>query len=141
IRRRERSTGGSGNGGRMNRRQFIGSGLAAGVRLPLQNEGLPPLPSGPVADRAYWVQVLRRIADPVLDAARQRKLRQLMPVEALPGKVDDRRQFTHLEALGRLLCGIAPWLESGAEAGDEGQLRSLFASWSRDAIGSATDTS
>src|SRR5258708_2008999 len=39
-----------------------------------------------------------------------------MPVEAPHGNTADRRQYTYLEALGRLLAGIAPWLESGDDA-------------------------
>ena len=32
-----------------------------------------------------------------------------MPVEQAAGA--DRRNVTHLEALGRLLAGLAPWIE------------------------------
>ena len=41
-----------------------------------------------------------------------------MPVEQAPGA--DRRSVTHLEALGRLLAGIAPWLELGADGSRRG---------------------
>ena len=34
-----------------------------------------------------------------------------MPVEAAPGQAHAREVGTHLEALGRLLSGLAPWLE------------------------------
>lgn len=34
-----------------------------------------------------------------------------MPVEARPGHADSRARVTHLEALGRTLAGLAPWLE------------------------------
>ena len=37
-----------------------------------------------------------------------------MPVEQAPGA--DRRSVTHLEALGRLIAGIAPWIELPADA-------------------------
>ena len=36
-----------------------------------------------------------------------------MPVEQAPGA--DRRSVTHLEALGRLVAGIAPWIELPAD--------------------------
>ena len=32
-----------------------------------------------------------------------------MPIEA---KLPDRDKYSHLEAFGRLLCGMAPWLET-----------------------------
>src|SRR5678816_638191 len=63
-------------------------------------------------DRAYWLNVLKRLATPVLRAAAGGKLRATMPVEVRPGDPpSSRAPFTHLEAVARLLCGIAPWLE------------------------------
>jgi hypothetical protein len=63
-----------------------------------------------------------------------------MPVEVAPGgKAEDRAQYVHLEAFGRLLAGIAPWLELGAEASDEGRLRSHYADLARKGLAMATD--
>jgi hypothetical protein len=125
----------------IDRRQFIKSGLAVGANLSIQAapQASSPPPAG--TDRDYWIQILKRISSPVLDALRQRQLRQRMPVETAHGNAGDRSQFTHLEAMGRLLCGVAPWLESGLDAGEEGKLRSQFAEWSREAIRSATEPS
>jgi hypothetical protein len=78
--------------------------------------------------------VLKRIADPLLSAAARRKLKAEMPVEAPHGNVADRREYTYLEALGRLLTGISPWLESG----DNTQRYSDLA---RQAIAAAVDPS
>jgi hypothetical protein len=47
--------------------------------------------------------------------------------------------YSHLEAIGRLLCGIAPWLELGTDASAEGTLRGEFADLARRSIASATD--
>ena len=87
---------------------------------------------GKQSDRDYWISVLTRIADPVLSAAAQRKLKAAMPVEAPHGNARERAEYTHLEALGRLLSGIAPWLESGGAA-------PRYADLSRQAIASAVD--
>jgi len=89
-------------------------------------------------DRQYWVRTMCRIADPVLQALKERKLKQTMPVEK---KTDDRVHYTHLEALGRTLAGIAPWLESGGKSGEEGELREIFAEKARAAIDAGTDPS
>jgi hypothetical protein len=70
-------------------------------------------------DRAYSVAVMQRIAEPVLTALSQNKLKQTMPVEGPP----DRAAYTHLEAVGRLLAGMAPWLELGPDDTPEGKLR------------------
>ena len=62
-----------------------------------------------------------------------------MPVECVTGNVSDRRRFTHLEALGRLLAGIAPWLDAELPAGDERLRQQQYAQLAREAIRSATD--
>lgn len=88
------------------------------------------------ADRKYWVDALVRIAHPVLYALSERRLRIVMPVEALG---DDRTHYAHLEALGRTLAGIAPWLETGPRSGEEGETRARIARMARQAIDAATD--
>ena len=60
--------------------------------------------------RDSWVAMLKKIGDPVLKNAAAGTLRANMPVEQKPGA--GRENFTHLEAVGRLLCGMAPWLET-----------------------------
>lgn len=52
---------------------------------------------------------------------------------------EDRAAFTHLEAVGRLLMGIAPWLEKGADAGEEGDLRRTLAEQAQKTIISICD--
>jgi hypothetical protein len=90
-------------------------------------------------DRAYWVEVATRVSGPVLRALSERKLKATMPVEAPHGNVEERKQCTYLEALGRTLTGLAPWLESGADSGAEGKLRQEFAELARKAIAAGTD--
>lgn len=91
------------------------------------------------SDREYWLEIMEKISEPVLRSLSQRRLKAEMPVEAPHGNVEERGAFTHLEAMGRLLSGIAPWLEKGSSEGAEGQLRRRYADWSRAAIQSATD--
>ncbi|RIX59530.1 DUF2264 domain-containing protein [Paenibacillus nanensis] len=87
-------------------------------------------------DRTYWVDTMVRIAYPVLHCLSERRLRASMPVE---GKLDDRSEYTYLEALGRTLAGISPWLEHGPRTGKEGEIRDLLAELARNAIDAATD--
>jgi hypothetical protein len=61
-----------------------------------------------------------------MEAAAAGKLHDVMPVEAAPGQEADRRQVTHLEAVGRTLAGIAPWLEKGNRDGEEGRELTRF---------------
>ena len=152
----------------MDRRGFLRGGalVGAGSVLGAREASAGALVDGPTAearsgreDRSYWVEVLRKIADPVLNALKERKLRQLMPVEAPHGNVEERRQYTYLEAMGRLLAGMAPWLETGLAsgvemgpgagpetrvdagptAGADGALRAKYAELAREAMEAGTD--
>ena len=65
-------------------------------------------------DRMYWVQTLTKIADPVLVNLSQGTLKRNMPFESLSNE-PLRRSVSYLEAVGRTVCGIAPWLELGPD--------------------------
>jgi hypothetical protein len=90
-------------------------------------------------DRQYWLWQLKRIADPVLENLAAGTLKRNMPVECAHGRLDERRRYTHLEAIGRLLAGIAPWLEVELEAGAERDLQQRYRDLTRAALGNATD--
>lgn len=114
------------------------AGAATWRSVPAAEAAAPARPVAGIADRAAWVELARRLASPVLGAAAARRLKTVMPIEAAPG-VQDRAQCTHLEALGRVLCGLAPWLELGDGEGEEGRLRSVLVQQAREAIDAATD--
>jgi len=88
-------------------------------------------------ERKYWVNTLSRITLPVLEALSKGKLKETMPVEAMPGSLEGRKKVTHLEAFGRSLSGLAPWLELGADDTEEGKFRKKFIRLSIDAIRNA----
>ncbi len=89
--------------------------------------------------RAYWVQTLTRIADPVLINLSQGTLHKNMPVEINPESKIDRAYATHLEAFSRLMAGLAPWLELGADDTEEGKLRGRYIDLSIKSIKNAVD--
>lgn len=89
--------------------------------------------------RAYFVASIVKIADPVLNALSKGELKKTMPVETTAGAWDDRTHVTHLEALGRLLSGMAPWLELGPDDTPEGELREKYIQLSLQSIHNATD--
>jgi hypothetical protein len=68
--------------------------------------------------RTIWVETLVKTASPVFDALSIGKLRERMPVETHSGAAC-RDDCSHLEAVGRSLAGIAPWLELTDEACSE----------------------
>lgn len=77
------------------------------------------------ADRSVWVKTLTRIAAPVLENLAAGTLKQNMPFESLSGN-PLRREVSYLEAVGRTICGIAPWLELGPDDTEEGKLRAHY---------------
>ena len=90
-------------------------------------------------ERGIWIGHLRRLADPVLKNLAAGTLKARMPVEQAAGA--NRRNVTHLEALGRLVAGLAPWVELGADASAEGRLRADYADLALRAISRAVDPS
>lgn len=73
-------------------------------------------------DRSFWVETMVRIAYPVLSNLSENTLKEKMPYESL----GDRQRFSYLEAVGRTVCGIAPWLELGPDDTPEGKLRAKY---------------
>lgn len=84
--------------------------------------------------REYWVTTLTKIADPVLVNLSQGKLKLAMPPQ---GKAKSRIPVSYLEAFGRLLAGMAPWLELGADNTAEGKLREKYIKLTHKAIKAA----
>jgi hypothetical protein len=82
------------------------------------------------------VDVLTRIAQPVLEATAAGRLHERMPVHDWE---EHREAFTHFEAFARTLAGVAPWLELGPDDTAEGRLRSRFIDLARRALINATD--
>ncbi|MFC5862713.1 DUF2264 domain-containing protein [Acidicapsa dinghuensis] len=130
--------------GSISRRKLLKNAAMAAAALP----ALAPLPPQTIAevsgvtgsdDHQYWISLMSRVGGPVLHALSERRLKEQMPVEAAPGFEQDRRQYSHLEAMGRLLAGMAPWLESGSVGGEEGKLRNQYAEWARAGIQAGTD--
>jgi hypothetical protein len=94
----------------MNRRELLQTAGAALVGPAL----VSPLPAAQPAartDRDAWIAQARRLAEPVLTNLAAGTLHAKMPAEQAANT--DRRNVTHLEAFGRLLAGLAPWIESG----------------------------
>ncbi|NHA02193.1 DUF2264 domain-containing protein [Mucilaginibacter sp. HC2] len=87
-------------------------------------------------EREYLIKSLVKIANPVLITLSKNELKQQMPVEA---KTGDRKNYTYLEAFGRLLAGMAPWLELGPAQTPEGILRKKYINLARLALHNATD--
>jgi hypothetical protein len=90
----------------------------------------------PAQQRAYMVKTMLRIADPVLSALSKNELRKTMPIES---KSLQSVKFSHLEAFGRTLAGISPWLALGVDDTPEGKIREKYINMSLLAIKNATN--
>jgi hypothetical protein len=120
----------------MNRREFLSTTSAVPALAGLR-PGSQSSTAAAGGDRAMWVSTMRRLADPVLTNLAAGTLKARMPVEQASGA--DRRNVTHLEALGRLLAGLAPWIEIPADDTPEGKVRAQYADLARRAIARAVD--
>lgn len=79
----------------------------------------------PKEQRKYWLDTMLKIADPVLNALAQNKLKATMPVEHYFEEFD-RTPFAHLEAFGRTMCGFTAWLEAERTEKDEKKLQEKY---------------
>lgn len=95
------------------------------------------------AERRLWLQYMDKVAQPVIRNLANDELKVNMPVEVSTKAEtrESRSKVTYLEAFGRTLSGIAPWL--GLEGGDarEVALRSQYRDWVLKALKNATDSS
>jgi len=131
--------------GNATRRGFLKGALLASAPLlaggqGAMAEGAAEPPASGANDRTKWLKIVERVSEPLLKAISQEKLRATMPIESAPGDRDARAASAHLEATGRLLCGLAPWLEGapGTDAAEEA-LRTRYRDWARLAIHYGTD--
>ncbi|MCD8385890.1 MAG: DUF2264 domain-containing protein [Bacteroidales bacterium] len=77
------------------------------------------------SDRQTWIDQMTKIANPVLENLANGTLKQNMPFESLSND-PKRQEVSYLEAVGRTICGIAPWLELGPDDSAEGKLRAHY---------------
>ncbi|HSK14364.1 MAG TPA: DUF2264 domain-containing protein [Phnomibacter sp.] len=74
-------------------------------------------------DRAYWSEQLFKMASPVVFNLAEGTLKKNMPVELPQGYALKAEKVTYLEAVGRTMAGIAPWLALPDDDTPEGQQR------------------
>jgi hypothetical protein len=113
--------------------KFLAVGGAAGLGASKQvlaaagnSSGTAPTESYEGDHRTFWLNTMDRVSHPVLTALANDKLKASMPIESPASGPDARRPFTHLEAFGRTVAGLGPWLEAfgapGAEAAPTAEL-------------------
>jgi hypothetical protein len=74
-------------------------------------------------DREYWSQLLYKISYPVVHNLAEETLKKNMPLEVGPDYYLQVKKVTYLEAVGRTMAGIAPWLALADDDTKEGAMR------------------
>lgn len=85
--------------------------------------------------REYWIKTMLKIVSPVFENLAQGKLANTIPSDFH----NNAMNTIALEAFGRSVCGIAPWLELEGLQGEEGELQEKYRELVRKCIEQATD--
>ncbi len=90
-------------------------------------------------DRAYWVDLAYKMAAPVLSNMAEGKLQANMQVEVSPSFDSRDKRVTYMEAFGRLMAGVAPWLSLPDDNTEEGKMRKQLREWALKSYAHAVD--
>ncbi len=86
--------------------------------------------------REYWLATMLKTADPVLTALAENRLKSTLPMDFHP----DRTLYAPLEAFGRTLCGMAPWLDAKVPEGER-EVQRRYRALVQSCMASAVDPS
>jgi hypothetical protein len=120
----------------MERRDFLASALGAGTLAATASAATaapagaapqrrPALPDG-VQDRRYMLDLLARMANPVMGPMSEGRLQARWNPAVSPTWDGRNVKVGYLEAFGRLISGIAPWLALPDSDGAEGRMRAAL---------------
>lgn len=119
----------------MVRRHFLKNIGAVGVGSSLTlSSFILPETNQEIPDRKFWLETMNKIIHPVLSNLAKGNLKKTMPVETIKGQEEIRRNVTYLEAFGRVLTGISPWLALKDVNGDEKVLQEKYLKMAHDSI-------
>lgn len=91
------------------------------------------------SDRQYWCDLLYKMSEPVLKNMSEGQLRANMQVELSPTWDGRDINVTYMEAFGRLMSGLAPWLSLPDDDTPEGMQRKQLRQWALKAYAHAVD--
>lgn len=115
----------------MERRDFLASALGAGAFTAVNAPSYAAVSHTAAApgggtDRHYMVDLLAKMANPILAPMSQGKLQATWKPELSPTWDGRNPKVGYLEAFGRLISGIAPWLTLPDDSTPEGKLRATL---------------
>lgn len=94
-------------------------------------------------DREFWLAQMDKMVRPVLSSLAHDSLRIVMPqvVSNRTDNKENRIRVMYVEVLGRVLSGIAPWLQLEGGNAKEVALREQYRQWALDGLKNALDSS
>ena len=91
------------------------------------------------SDRELWAGILYQMAAPVLSNMSEGKLQENMLVELSPTWDGRDKRVTYMECFGRLMAGLAPWLELPDDDTAEGIQRKQLREWALKSYAQSVD--
>jgi rhamnogalacturonyl hydrolase YesR len=95
--------------------------------------------SAGATDRTYWAGLLYRMAEPVLSNMAEGQLHERMTLELSPTWDGRDRGVAYMETFGRLMAGVAPWLNLPDDGTAECRQRQQLRAWARQSYANAVD--
>lgn len=90
-------------------------------------------------DRIFWCDLAYKMAAPILSNMAKGELKKNMIVEVSPSWDGRDKNVTYMEAFGRLMAGIAPWLTLPDDETEEGRMRKQLREWALKSYANAVD--
>jgi len=110
----------------MERRDFLAAALGAGTLAAATAASARQPQKAASSDRQYMVDLLAKMAGPVLGPMSQGRLQAEFKPELSPTWDGRNPRVAYLECFGRLISGIAPWLALSDDSSAEGRLRAAL---------------
>lgn len=115
------------------------SNFGTGAFLLAASEYVRLLEKDANEDRAYWAKLAYDMAAPILSKMAKGDLQKDMLVEVSPNWDGRNKKVTYMEAFGRLMAGIAPWLALPDDDTQEGKMRKQLREWALKSYANAVD--
>lgn len=93
------------------------------------------------SDREVWCNMCYKIAQPILENMSKGELQKKMNLELSPTWDGRNKKVAYLEAFGRLMAGISPWLALPDDNTNEGKMRKQLREWAVASYKNAVDPS
>ena len=124
-------------------RQFLLAGMIVMTIIPATaQKKKPSKETAPLPDREFWIQQMDKMVKPVLSSLAHDSLHILMPKVASvrTDNKENRIRVMYVEVLGRVLSGIAPWLQLEGGNPAEVALREQYRDWAIKGLKNALDS-